>query len=73
MSGNIYTREHPQRKDYWFGELRSLGIDPKRSSDLNDVEELGERTDNLKQTMYQDYKTAYSDELVDKSRFDYII
>ena len=40
-------------------DLRSLGIEPK--SDVN-VEELYELADAIKQSMYEDYKLAYSDE-----------
>jgi hypothetical protein len=41
-------------------ELKSLGIDPKRKNNLNDKEELQELVDNIKQSMIQDYRTAYS-------------
>lgn len=54
------TKEHTDKQGYWNGELRSLGIDPKKKNDLNDNKELKDLTDNVKQTMYQDYKTAYS-------------
>jgi hypothetical protein len=66
-------QKQPHTKDYWYDELRSLGIEPKRASDLNTTKELGELTDNLKQTMFQDYKTAYSDKSADESNFDYLI
>src|SRR5689334_17760526 len=49
-------------KDYWKNELKSLGIEPKRSNELNDPEELKDLVDRLKQSMYQDYKTAYSNQ-----------
>lgn len=42
-------------------DLRSLGLDPKRKSELNDQHELAELADNLKQSMLQDFKTAYSE------------
>lgn len=60
MSENRDVKEQPDKKDYWYNELRSLGIEPKRKNDLNDKYELANLTENLKQTMYQDYKTAYS-------------
>ena len=53
-------------------ELRSLGIEPKRRNALNDNEELDALISNIKQTYYQDYKTAYTTDL-DKSHFDHII
>jgi len=48
---------------------------PNRQNDLNDEKELASLADNLKQTMYQDYKTAYSKdgEKIDRLTFDYII
>lgn len=74
MCARVFGKEHPDKKDYWHGELRSLGIEPKRKDLTNDKEELASLTDNLKQTMYQDYKMAYSkDNKVDESEFDYII
>ena len=33
-------KEHPDKKDYWQNELRSLGIEPRRQNELNDEEEL---------------------------------
>lgn len=41
-------------------DLRSLGVEPKRTTKLNDEKELDELADNLKQSMLQDYRTAYS-------------
>lgn len=46
--------------DMWLAELRSLGIEPKRKNDFNDSKELEDLTDNIKHTLYQEYKTAYS-------------
>ena len=42
-------------------ELHSLGIDVKiKRANQNDKEELDKLIDNLKQSMIQDYRTAYS-------------
>jgi hypothetical protein len=42
-------------------ELHSLGIDVKiKKAKQTDKEELEELIDNLKQSMIQDYRTAYS-------------
>jgi hypothetical protein len=62
MASNAYGKEHPDKQDYWNSELRSLGIEPKKKNDLNDNQELESLTDNIKQAMYQDYKTAYRQE-----------
>lgn len=67
------SEEYQTYKDgCWVSELQSLGIDPKRRNVLNDKEELEGLTDNIKQMLYQDYKTAYSNEAKD-DRFDFII
>ena len=52
--------EHPDKKEYWQNELKSLGIEPKRQNELNDKEELQALAEIIKEVYYQDYKTAYS-------------
>jgi hypothetical protein len=46
---------------YWQNELDSLGIEPKRKTELNDEEELEKLADIIKQAMFQDYKVGYSE------------
>ena len=46
---------------YWQNELDSLGIEPKRKTELNDEEELENLADIIKQAMFQDYKVAYGE------------
>jgi hypothetical protein len=57
-------QQHQQAKNgYWQSELGSLGIEPKRKKELNDdKEELENLADIIKQSMFQDYKVAYSEE-----------
>ncbi|GEM_PF-1133047 len=43
-----------------FEELGSLGLNVKSATEMNDSIELESLIDNIKQTMYQDYKTAYN-------------
>jgi hypothetical protein len=44
-----------------WNELKSLGIEPKRHTELNDDDdELECLADIIKLSMYQDYKMAYS-------------
>jgi hypothetical protein len=50
----------PIKEGWWLNELDSLGIKPKKINVLNDIQELGSLTDNIKQTFYQDYKTCYN-------------
>ena len=47
--------------DSWLSELRSLGINAKKTNVLNDKTELQALTDNIKQGLYKDYKTAYGE------------
>ena len=50
------------KNGYWQNELDSLGIEPMEKKELNDnKEELEYLSDIIKQSMFQDYKIAYSD------------
>ncbi len=49
--------EHQERYGWWLNELDSLGISTKRISELNDLKEIRNLTENIKQGFYQDYKT----------------
>jgi hypothetical protein len=44
----------------WLAELRSLGVDAKTRNDLNDEKELHDMADNIKRSLYQEYKKAYA-------------
>jgi hypothetical protein len=52
----------PADEEEWhlLRELDSLGIEAKRMSELNDKQELQNLVENIKQTLYQEYKTHYS-------------
>jgi hypothetical protein len=52
----------PADEEEWhlLNELKSLGIEPKRMSELNDKQELQNLVENIKQTLYQEYKTHYN-------------
>ena len=54
------SKEQVDKKNYWQNELSSLGIEPKQNNELNDKAELQNLAEGIKQSMYQDYKTAYS-------------
>ncbi|MGI0037195.1 MAG: hypothetical protein ACRD99_02405 [Nitrososphaera sp.] len=57
-----YTfRKEMESIDRWIEELRSLGVGAKKTNSLNNPKELRDLADNIKQTMYQEYKTAYTD------------
>ena len=54
-------RKEMESIDRWIEELRSLGISAKKTNSLNNAKELRDLADNIKQTMYQDYKSAYTE------------
>ena len=53
--------EDMKKVDYWLSELCSLGINPKKRNGMNNIKELGDLTDSIKKTLYEEYKTAYSE------------
>ena len=66
---NLFKKEAEEQQQqqtknsYWQNELESLGIEPKPKKELNDnKEELENLADIIKQSMFQDYKVAYSEE-----------
>jgi hypothetical protein len=55
-------RQQQAKKRYWQNELGSLGMEPKqKKKEFNDDEELENLADIIKQSMFQDYKMAYSE------------
>jgi methyltransferase-like protein len=44
-------KEHPDKKDYWQNELKSLGIEPRRQNELNDKEELQALAESIKESI----------------------
>jgi hypothetical protein len=58
-----FKKEHPDKKDYWQNELKSLGIEPRRQNELNDKDELQALAEIIKEVYFQDYKTAYSSDI----------
>jgi soluble P-type ATPase len=54
--------KRPADEEEWhlLKELESLGIEAKRISEFNDKQELQNLVENIKQTLYQEYKTHYS-------------
>lgn len=60
MIANFISGRQRHKIRYYESDLRSLGIEPARMNDLNDAVELQSLAANLKDSMYQDYKMAYS-------------
>jgi hypothetical protein len=61
LSNKEAEQQLQAKNRYWQNELDSLGIEPKRKTELNDEEELEKLADIIKQAMFQDYKVAYSE------------
>ena len=61
-SSGVFENDHTSGREYLKNELKSLGVEPKRKNQLNDNEELQNLSDNIKQSMFQDYKVAYSEQ-----------
>jgi hypothetical protein len=59
---DMELERRPADEEEWhlLRELDSLGIEAKRMSELNDKQELQNLVENIKQTLYQEYKTHYS-------------
>ena len=53
--------EHSEKYGWWLNELESLGIRTKGRSDLKDRKGIRNLTENIKQTLYGEYKTVYSE------------
>ena len=55
-----FRKEYPQRYSWWISELSSLGIKRMRRNDINDTKEITDLTENIKQTLFQEYKAVYN-------------
>jgi hypothetical protein len=51
--------EHPERYGWWINELESLGLSVKKINEFNDLDEIRDLTEIIKQDKYLDYKTNY--------------
>src|SRR5690349_20594533 len=72
----IDDKQAENKKGYWINEIESLGIssgrinnylDNNRRSDEEQIiiRELADLVENIKQMMYQQYKTAYSERMIE--------
>ena len=53
-------KEHPENYGWWISELDSLGIKRIKRIDMKDRKEITDMTENIKQTLFQEYKTVYN-------------
>jgi len=52
-------REHPERYVWWINELESLGLSVKKINQFNDLDEIRDLAEIIKQDKYLDYMTDY--------------
>jgi hypothetical protein len=52
-------REHPERYGWWINELESLGLSVKKVNEFNDLYEISNLAEIIKQDKYLDYMTDY--------------
>ena len=53
-------KEHPENYGWWINELDSLGIKRIKRNDMKDRKEITDMTENIKQTLFEEYKTVYN-------------
>jgi hypothetical protein len=53
--------EHPERYGWWLNELSSLGISTLEKNGLKNHKEASDLTEAVKQTLYEDYLQAFSE------------
>jgi hypothetical protein len=65
MQIKLYTQsEIPKLLMPFVSELESLGIRSKKLNELNDVYEVKNLVENIKQTLFQDYKSSFQENVV---------
>jgi hypothetical protein len=65
MQIKLYTQsEVPKPLMPFVSELESLGIRSKKLNELNDVYEVKNLVENIKQTLFQDYKSSFQENVV---------
>jgi hypothetical protein len=52
-------REHPEKYGWWINELESLGLSVKKFNEFNDLDEIRDLAEIIKQDKYIDYKSDY--------------
>lgn len=65
MQIKLYTQSAiPKSLMPFVSELESLGIRSKKLNELNDVYEVKNLVENIKQTLFQDYKSSFQENVV---------
>jgi hypothetical protein len=58
-----HSSDFPESLIPWISELESLGIKSEKLNELNDVYEVKNLVENIKQTLFQDFKSSYQCEV----------
>jgi hypothetical protein len=53
--------EYPEKYNWWLNELDSLGINTLQKNGLNNQKEASDLPEAVKQTFYEEYLQAYSE------------
>ena len=65
MQIKLYTQsEIPKSLMPFVSELESLGIRSKKLNELNDDYEVKNLVENIKQTLFQDYRSSFQENVV---------
>ena len=65
MEIKLYTQsEIPNSLKPWVSELESLGLRSKKLNEFNDLYEVKNLVENIKQTLFQDYKSTFQENVV---------
>jgi hypothetical protein len=60
MFNDVLQDEHPEKNGWWIKELESLGIAANKLNEFNSIKEVSSLANNMKQVLFQDYKTLYN-------------
>jgi hypothetical protein len=71
LANGVNDNEQSKKVSWWINELDSLGIEKSSSSNDNKIESKDSQkieylTDNIKQAFIHDYKTCYSDNIIQR-------
>jgi hypothetical protein len=61
----LLKKNFQKKYSWWLNELESLGLTVKKANELNDIREVSSLVASIKQVLFQDFKTHYSEETED--------
>ena len=57
-----YDKSYHGKYSWWIKELDSLGIAVNKINEFNNIKEVSSLANNIKQMLFQDYKTLYNNQ-----------